>query len=208
MARDSVLIYGSGTMGCGIACNAALAGNHVFLYDNVAASLEQAPDRIRANLAELQSHALCTPQQAEEALQLIEPVSDLQEVYPRVKMVIEAVFENLAVKQEVFCLLDKNLPVEVPLLSNTSGLRITDIAAKTEHPERTLTTHFWLPAHLIPLVEVVIGDHSAPELAVEIKEMLTAWGKAPVIVQRDLPVLMIKSVMKILLYGKGLMIII
>jgi 3-hydroxybutyryl-CoA dehydrogenase len=102
-------------------------------------------------------------------------------------LVIEAVFENLQIKQDVFEMLDSLLPADVPILSNTSGLRITDINSKTKHPERTLTTHFWLPAHLIPLVEIVIGDRSSPELAFKIKELLTQWGKAPVIVKKDLP---------------------
>ena len=83
--------------------------------------------------------------------------------------------------------MDTALPPEVPILSNTSGLRISDIAKKTKHPERTLTAHFWLPANLIPLVEVVIGDQSSPELAERIKTYLTGWGKKPVIVKRDLP---------------------
>ena len=66
-------------------------------------------------------------------------------------------------------------------------MRITDISSKTKHPERTLTAHFWLPATLIPLVEIVIGDNSSPAVAEKVKKMLISWGKAPVIVKKDLP---------------------
>ena len=185
--RDSILIYGSGTMGCGIACCAALAKNDVLLYDIQPVSLEMARNRIEANLSELAANGLCSEEQKSDAITRIQPVQDLDSAFPRVKLVIEAVFENLELKQDVFQMLDAKLPVEVPILSNTSGLRISDIAAKTSHPERTLTTHFWLPAHLIPLVEVVVGDHSSPDLAAEIKTMLSSWGKSPVLVNKDLP---------------------
>lgn len=185
--RDSILIYGSGTMGCGIACCAALAGNEILLYDIQAESLSRAKGRIEGLLTELVENELCSSSQRTQALEKIKTVSDLKEAYPKIRMVIEAVYENLELKQEVFEQLDAHLPEEVPLLSNTSGLRITDIAARTRYPQRTLTTHFWLPAHLIPLVEVVIGDHSSKKLAKEVRDTLASWGKAPVIVQRDLP---------------------
>lgn len=89
-------------------------------------------------------------------------------------------------KQRLFYQLDAILPPSVPILSNTSGLRITDIAAKVQHPQRTLTAHFWFPAHLIPFVKVVIGDHSSAEMAQQVRDMLKDWGKQPVIVKKDL----------------------
>lgn len=187
MTRDHIVIAGSGMMGCGIAVCAALAGNQTLLYDSFPKALESAPEKVKSNLEELVRYGLCTQEQAQAAQARIATESDLERACARASTVIEAVFENLTVKQELFAKLDALLPVEVPILSNTSGLRITDIAAKTVHPERTLTTHFWLPAILIPLVEVVIGDHSSPELAVKVSEMLKTWGKSPVIVKRDLP---------------------
>ena len=187
MERNSVLIVGSGMMGCGIAACSALAGNHTILYDSVPEALDSARERAGKNLEELVSQGLCHLSQAEEALQRIETKDCLSTACGTASVVIEAIFEKLEAKQEMFALLDEMLPVEVPILSNTSGLRITDIAARTKHPERTLTTHFWLPANLIPLVEVVIGDHSDPKLAGKIADMLKGWGKSPVIVKRDLP---------------------
>ena len=185
--RDSVLIFGSGMMGCAIGCCAALAHNKVIMYDADSAVLQKAKKRVSDNLNELSDLGLCTMEQTEEAKKYISVSRDVTQACEQTKVVIEAVFENLEIKQNVFEMLDDLLPAAVPILSNTSGLRITDISSRTKHPERTLTTHFWLPANLIPLVEIVIGDRSSPELAVKIKEMLISWGKAPVIVKKDLP---------------------
>lgn len=187
MERDRVLIVGSGMMGCGIAACSALAGERTVLYDAAPQALARARARTKENLDELAAQGLCTEADAEAALARVESGADLPGACGTAKLVIEAVYEDLALKQELFAQLDGLLPVQVPLLSNTSGLRITDIAAKTRHPERTLTTHFWLPANLIPLVEVVVGDRSDPALAPVVAEMLKGWGKAPVIVKRDLP---------------------
>lgn len=185
--RDSVLIFGSGMMGCAIGCCAALANNPVIMYDNSDSVLGNAISRVHENLDDLRGFGLYSQERIEEAKKLVTVSNDIKKACGRTKLVIEAVFENLEVKQEVFRLLDELLPPEIPMLSNTSGLRISDIALKTRHPERTLTAHFWLPAHLIPLVEIVVGDKSDPGLAEEIKKILTSWGKAPVIVKRDLP---------------------
>ena len=185
--RDSVIIVGSGQMGCGIATCAVLAGNKTQLVDLDFERAKAAIGRVQANLEELCANELCSAEEAKEAIALVSPSGDLADACESATMVIEAIFENLELKQDMFQKLDDLLPVDVPILSNTSGLRITDIAAKTKHPERTLTTHFWLPAHLVPLVEVVIGDKSDPALAVTIKDELSAWGKAPVIVKKDLP---------------------
>lgn len=187
MERDRVLIVGSGMMGCGIAACSALAGERTVLYDAAPQALARARARTKENLDELAAQGLCTAADAEAALARVESGADLPGACGTAKLVIEAVYEDLALKQELFAQLDGLLPAQVPLLSNTSGLRITDIAAKTRHPERTLTTHFWLPANLIPLVEVVVGDRSDPALAPVVAEMLKGWGKAPVIVKRDLP---------------------
>lgn len=185
--RNAVLIYGCGMMGCGIACCAALAGEPVILFDVDAAIAQKAIGRVKENIEELRRQGLCGEPEASKAFQQISAAGDLESIHSGVKLVIEAVYENLPLKQEIFSRLDAILPPEVPLLSNTSGMRITEIAEKTKHPERTLTTHFWLPANLIPLVEIVIGDRSSPALAKEIKTYLTGWGKKPVIVKRDLP---------------------
>lgn len=103
------------------------------------------------------------------------------------ELVIEAIVENLQAKQQVFRQLDALVPLEVPIVSNTSGLRITDIAARSEHRQRMATAHFWFPAHLVPLVEVVMSEDTDEALARQVYDRLKSWGKAPVLVRRDLP---------------------
>lgn len=185
--KNAILVIGSGNMGTGIGCCAALANNDTVLYDSSELALEKATKRVYEITGELVNYGLCSNEDAKKAVERISFTRDLPSSCENASLVIEAIFENLQVKQQMFETLDSLLPPSVPILSNTSGLRITEIAKFTRHPERTLTAHFWLPAHLLPLVEIVVGEHSSPELAVEIKKLLTSWGKSPVIVNRDLP---------------------
>ena len=185
--RDTVIIIGSGLMGSGIAACSALAGNKTVLVDINPDQLDRGLAAAKANIGELLANGLADEAGAMKARELIS-VSSGYEAYSRsASMVIEAVVENLEVKQKLFARLDQVFPPEVPLLSNTSGLRITDIALLTEHPERTVTTHFWFPGHLVPLVEVVVGDRTDIEIASAVRDTLKSWGKAAVLVKRDLP---------------------
>lgn len=185
--REYIMVVGSGMMGSGIGAMSALAGNKTMLVDvdeaHVQAGLEKALACIRLR----EEQGLHTHEEARRAVTLLETSVDMEQASAKGRMVIEAIVENLAVKQELFAKLDDLLPVEVPICSNTSGLRITDISEKCVHPERTVTTHFWLPAHLVPLVEVVMGDRTEEAVAVGVKEELKKWKKAPVLVKRDLP---------------------
>ena len=185
--RDTVLIVGSGLMGSGIAACSALAGNPTVLIDLDAEAAEKGVRSALACVEELCSNGLAGPEAAGRAKDLIACGNDAGAFRDSAKLVIEAIFENLEAKQNLFAELDGIFPAEVPLISNTSGLRITDIAAKTRMPERTVTAHFWFPAHLVPLVEVVIGDRTDPAVAEEVRDILLEWGKAAVLVKKDLP---------------------
>lgn len=185
--RDYVMVVGSGMMGSGIGAMSALAGNKTVLVDidekRVQAGLEKALDCIRLRMEQ----GLNTAQEAKRAVACLETSIDMEAASGRARLVVEAVIEDLAVKQALFARLDQLLPVTVPLCSNTSGLRITDISADCLHPERMITTHFWLPAHLVPLVEVVMGERTEEAVALEIVNELKIWKKAPVLVKQDLP---------------------
>lgn len=186
--RDSVIVVGSGLMGAGIAATSAIAGHKTILVDNTEEIAAKGRAKAFENIDELFVNELIDQANAESAKSLIEISSDLSASCQRADLVIEAIFENLELKQNMFKKLDDMLPAEVPLLSNTSGMRITDISALcTNHPERTLTAHFWFPAHLVPLIEVVVGDRSDINVAVKVKEIFVQWKKSPVIVKRDLP---------------------
>jgi 3-hydroxybutyryl-CoA dehydrogenase len=185
--RDSVLIIGSGLMGSGIASISALAGHKTILFDSSADAAASGLQKAISCIDELKANELADPEAAKKAKELISVCDDLEAACEQAEYIIEAIYENLEAKQDLFEKLDALLPPEVVILSNTSGLRITDIAVKMRSPQRALTAHFWFPGHLVPLVEVVIGDKSDPALADIVKQLLLGWGKAPVIVKRDLP---------------------
>ena len=185
--RDRVLIIGGGMMGCGIAAVAALAGKSVTVVETSEQARAAGPNRVRALLAELALNGLAEQGSAEVAEKSVAFSGELEKAAGEAFFAIEAIIEELAAKQAMFARLDGLLPEDIPIVSNTSGLRITDIAALAKHPERTATAHFWFPAHLVPLVEVVMGDKTSFSTAEWVVRTLKAWGKAPVLVKKDLP---------------------
>lgn len=187
MMRNTIVIVGSGLMGSGIAAISALAGNNTVLVDTESSRIEAGIESAKGCMRELMNHDLAKENQVKEATKRLSGTDCLEISLADAKMVIEAVYENLKLKQELFQKLDSLLPENIPITSNTSGLRITDIAKNVCHPERTMTTHFWFPAHLVPLVEVVMSENTDPAMAEFVKEELAGWGKAPVLVRRDLP---------------------
>jgi len=185
--RERVMVVGGGMMGCGIATVAVLAGHPVTVVETAERARAAGPDRVRALLDELESNGLARQGAAAEAIRAVAFSGDIEKTAEGAYFVIEAIIENLTAKQDMFRRLDNLLPPEIPIASNTSGLRITDIAASALHPERMATAHFWFPAHLVPLVEVVMGDRTSCDVAEWIVRTLRSWGKSPVLVKRDLP---------------------
>jgi 3-hydroxybutyryl-CoA dehydrogenase len=185
--QNQVTIIGCGLMGPGIATSAALAGHPTVLQARSAERISQGMDAAHKNLAELQSGGLIDPHQVETASGLLRGELDLETALNESFLVIEAINENLAAKQALFAQLDRLTADDVILTSNTSGLRITDIANQVRRPERTATTHFWFPGHLVPLVEIVMSEHTSPKIAESLRALLLGWGKAPVVVKKDLP---------------------
>jgi len=187
VSKNKVAIIGAGMMGPGIAARAALAGHPTVQIDVSQERADAGVERALAAVQQLLDNGLAEAGQAQRARALLGAAPALAPHIADTFLIIEAVSEKLALKQQVFKELDALAPLDVIIASNTSGLRITDIAAHTVHPERTVTTHFWFPAHLVPLVEVVMGDRTTEAVAVKVKELLITWGKAPVIVRKDLP---------------------
>lgn len=187
MNRDAVVIAGSGMMGSGIAAVSALAGEKTIMLDVDADRAKSGIELAKEHIKERLDNGLTSQQQADCANDSLSYDCNLEEAMARATLVIEAVYEDLGLKQEIFEKIDSMLPKEIPIASNTSGLRITDISSRTIYTERTLTAHFWFPAHLVPLVEVVMGDKTDENVAIMVKERLTDWGKAPVLVRKDLP---------------------
>ena len=193
--RNRVMVVGAGMMGSGIGAMAALAGHPVTLVDlseeQAAKGIEKALECIRLR----EEQELATHEEARKAAGLFKVGTDIEAEADQAFLVIEAIVEKLEAKQKLFQRLDQVLPREVPICSNTSGLRITEISRLcTCCPERTMTTHFWLPAHLVPLVEVVMGEKTEEGAAVMVRDELKKWKKSPVLVRRDLPGLLANRV--------------
>ncbi|MEY8355974.1 3-hydroxyacyl-CoA dehydrogenase NAD-binding domain-containing protein [Lachnospiraceae bacterium 54-53] len=185
--RDYVMVVGCGMMGSGIGAMSALAGHKTLLVDVDEEHVRSGVKKAIGCMKLREDNGLNTHEEAERAQALIEASTNMSEAAASAFMVIEAIVEDIEAKQELFAKLDEMLPPEIPICSNTSGLRITDISKKCRHPERTVTTHFWLPAHLVPLVEVVMGDKTDVAVAEKVRDELRDWKKAPVLVKRDLP---------------------
>ncbi len=185
--RDVVLVVGSGMMGSGIAAMSALAGNKTILNDISPEQIKTGIEKAYQCIDLRAENGLNTPQQATAAKELISGCDDLVKACENTRLVIEAIVEKVEIKQQLFAKLDELLPTDVAICSNTSGLRITDISATSTNKQRMVTTHFWLPAHLVPLVEVVMGEQTDRDIALKVCEELKAWDKAPVLVNKDLP---------------------
>lgn len=181
-----ILIVGGGMMGSGIAAVALYAGNKVDIIEPNKGAAETLAGRIDHITEELLKNEMISEKQAQNAGNF-EHFSSLEEYFGQPDLVIEAISEMLELKQKLFVQLDDKFDAGIPLTSNTSGLRITDIAKDIVHKERAMTTHFWFPAHLVPLVEVVMSDWTDRGLAENVCDILKGWGKAPVLVKKDLP---------------------
>ena len=185
--RDTIVIVGGGMMGSGIGAVSAIHGNATLIVDVNLQKAESGVAKAVECIEELSCNGLITDNQACNAIRLLGAAADMEKAFVTAAMVIEAVSENLTLKQGLFEKMDRILPVDIPILSNTSGLRITDIAIKMIHPERAVTAHFWYPAHLVPLVEIVMGEKSCETVAVAVRDEIRLWGKKSVLVRKDLP---------------------
>lgn len=180
-------IIGAGLMGHGIAQEFALAGYEVHLHDISDDKLQQAAQNIQANLQRLTAMGTVSPQQAEAALKKIHPSTDLSVVAAQADVVIEAVLENLELKQAIFQKLDRLCPDHTILASNTSTLMPSKLAAATQRPDKVLVTHYFNPPYLMPLVEVVRHEGTSAETVSAICDLLVRAGKSPAVVQKEAP---------------------
>ena len=183
----SVAIIGAGLMGHGIAQIFALSGRQVWINDLDARLLEQAVKNIQANLTIFVENEMISAEQVDPALALIHTTTSLEQAAGKADYVLEAVSENLELKQSIFKNLDEICRPDTILSTNTSVMSITKIAARANIRSRIIGTHFWNPPHLIPLVEVIPGDDTAPETVESVYNLLVEVDKHPVRVKRDAP---------------------
>ena len=182
----TIAVIGSGLMGHGIAMEFALAGLSVRIHDVSKEKLDAARSSIDRDLSTLTAAKLISAEQSEKALQNIHPILTLEEVGDA-DFVVEAVFENLQLKQSIFSKLDDICPPRTILASNTSTLLPSALASATKRPEKVLVTHYFNPPYLLPLVEVVRGKKTSDETITTIVEFLRRIGKAPALVQKEVP---------------------
>ena len=159
---NTAAIIGAGTMGTGIAMNFANAGIPVKLLDQDQSSLDRARQQIEKNYAASVSKGRLSPSQKDSRLQLISPVLEFEGI-ANADIVIEAVFEELPIKLEVFEQLDRVCRPATILASNTSYLDVNALAAATQRPAQVLGLHFFSPAHVMRLLEVVRTDRVSDE---------------------------------------------
>ena len=181
----SIAVIGAGLMGHGIAQEFALAGLRVGLHDVSEEKLQQATANVQRNLQLLANIGLLSNAQAESVLPNLHTSTVLKEVAAGADVVIEAVFEDLAVKQQLFEALDHLCPRRTILASNTSSFMPSKLASVTRRPEKVLVTHYFNPPFLIPLVEVVRSDETSDETVTTIYDLMKKVGKSPAIVQQE-----------------------
>ena len=187
MNVNNIAVIGAGTMGHGIAQVFALAGFQITLTDNDEAILRNALPRIRANLQTCIAHNFVSEDTAAVVPSRITLTPDLAEAASQADFVVEAVFEDLAIKHEVLHQLEVHCPTHTIIASNSSSFRVADMASALNQPERLLVTHFWNPPHLIPLVEVVHGEQTSAEAIETTSLLLKTAGKYPAQVRKDVP---------------------
>jgi 3-hydroxyacyl-CoA dehydrogenase len=176
----SAAVIGAGTMGSGIAMNFANAGIPVALLEVSPQALERGLGVIRANYGASVTRGSLTQARAEQALGLIRGVSDYHTLR-EADIVIEAVFEDLAVKRGVFAKLDEVAAAHAILATNTSTLDIDAIAASTSRPDKVVGTHFFSPANVMKLLENVRGRHTSPQTIATVMALGRTLGKIPVL---------------------------
>ncbi len=179
MTIHTVAVIGSGIMGAGIAEVAASHGHPVLVYDINADAISRAIDGIRTRLESRVARGKLSAEACELTLQRLVPVTDIQAL-ARADLVIEAASEQMAVKKALFAQLAEICPAKTLLTSNTSSISITAIAADLSHPERVAGLHFFNPAPVMKLVEVVSGLATSEEVVEQLSALAVKWGKQPV----------------------------
>ena len=179
MAKARIAVIGAGLMGHGIAQVFALAGHDVTIYDSVQATLDSAKARILTNLKDLGDDR--------KAAERITPVVELAAAVREADYVVEAVLENLPLKQKLFAEIEQHVRPDTILSSNTSVIPITKIMEGLKRRERALGTHWWNPPFLVPLVEVIETQWTSLQAVDFAIKLHVAAGKKPAHVRKDVP---------------------
>lgn len=185
-SKDSIIgVVGSGAMGSGIAQVAATAGHKTIIYDTNATALEKAKTNLSNSINKLVEKQKLTAEKAKNILSLTSFTSTIQD-FKSCDLIIEAIVENIDIKQSVFKELESITSDKCVLASNTSSLSITSIASACNKPEKVIGIHFFNPATLMPLVEIIPGVATDLEIAKQCQLLIDSWGKVTVMA-KDTP---------------------
>lgn len=180
----SVAVIGAGLMGSGIAQVAAAAGYDVVLQDVSSESLDRALAGIERSYGKFVEKGRMTGSELSGAIDRITTTTDLHAADSS-DLIVEAVFEKLEIKREIFAALDKIAKPDAVLATNTSAIPVTTIAAATSRPESVVGTHFFSPVPMMKLCELVRGYKTSDDTLARAKEFAENVGKTVIVVQRD-----------------------
>lgn len=200
----NVGIIGAGTMGIGIAQVAATNGCKVWIYDANAKQVETATVGLEKTLTKLVDKQKISSEKMTEILANISIATELKD-FKDCELIIEAIIENKEIKTKVFTELEKHVSESCVIGSNTSSISITSLGAELQKPERFIGIHFFNPAPLMPLVEVIPSLLTEKSLAEKIYSLMKDWGKTPVIA-KDIPGFIVNRIARPY-YGEGLRIV-
>jgi len=185
MTVKSLAIIGTGIMGMGIAQIAAQVGIQVLLFDAKAGAAEQGRQSLQATLEKLAAKGKFTDEQLQSTLKNLTVIEDIAKI-AEADVVIEAIIENLEIKQQLFKQLESIVPAETILATNTSSLAVTAIASNCEHPERVAGFHFFNPVPLMKIVEVIPGISTKSSVVETLTSLAKRMGHLGV-VAKDTP---------------------
>lgn len=187
MDVKKIAVIGAGAMGNGIAQVGLMAGYTVAMHDVEQRFVDRGVNTIKESLAKFVSKGKITAEQNDDMLKRLLPTTDLKAAVADADLVIEAVFEDLNLKKKIFADLDASAPEKTILASNTSSMSITEIASATKRPGKVVGMHFFNPAVLLKLVEVIATVHSSDEAIQTTYAVAKKMNKVPVIVKKDSP---------------------
>ncbi len=181
MNPNKAVVIGAGTMGASLAQVYALAGFTVAVYDIVESALEKGKKLIALNQETMLAEELITQEESDAAMARISFTLD-KACFADCAIVIENVVERMEVKKSVFAEISRLVPEEALLATNTSGLKITEIATACYLPERFMGQHWLNPPHIIPLCEIIAGEKTSKENLARMRELINRLGKKPITV--------------------------
>lgn len=184
---EKVSIIGCGTMGHSIALSVAWAGHGVKVYGINNQDLENARKGLSNKLKVMTKHELLNESKAQRIREHIKFSTSLEDVITESTFIIEAIPEVLQMKKDMYKKIEGIIGNNVVIASNTSGFKPSSLAEDMEHPNRFVVTHFWNPGHLIPLVEVVKGEHTDEETVKRAMQVLTDMNKKPILLNKEIP---------------------